>query len=173
MADQTIDITKTIRTNWDVKWNSLPLGGCNKVDLSKLALLLEPVKIGSLGNMKLDDRVIGLEDGAMIGVEVREITRAQIELAMPWFAGTTVTGTIQLMPPINTLLANAYAHALVLHPRGEGDVNQDITLTKTVPVQLFNLSRDGTKDDVWELMFRIYPDLSVTPPANPYGHVGA
>ena len=173
MSDQAVDITKTVRTNWDVLYNSVALGGLNKVDLSKLALLLEPVKIGSLGNMKLDDRVIGLEDGALISVEIREITRAKIEAALPWVSGTTVTGRIPLLPPINTLLSNAYAHALVLHPRGAADVNQDITLLKAVPVQLFNLSRDGTKDDVWELMFRLYPDMSITPPANPYGYIGA
>jgi hypothetical protein len=173
MSDQTIDITKTVRTNWDVSWNGHTLGGCNKVDLSNLKLKTEPVMVGSLGAMKLDDRVIGLEDGASIKVEVREITRTQIERAIPWFSGASNTGNIELIPPINTLLASNYAHALVLHPRGAADAYQDINLTKAVPVQLMNLSRDGTKDDVWELEFKIYPDLSVTFPANPYGHVGA
>jgi hypothetical protein len=43
----SVDITKVRRTNYDVTWNGIDLGGLNAVDLSKLQMLLEPVKIGS------------------------------------------------------------------------------------------------------------------------------
>jgi hypothetical protein len=120
--------------------------------------------------MKLDDRYVGLEDGAEISVEVREVTRPASTCSTPgrpvgdgrrWSSG----------PAPGALLAQ-YAQALVLHPR-------DITAarprtsrsTRRCRCRSFNLSRDGTKDDVWKVVFKIYPDLTKLP-ANPYGKVG-
>lgn len=164
----SITVSNTRRTNYDCTWNSVALGGVNKVDLSKLTLLLEPVKIGSLGNMKLDDRIIGLEDKAMITIELREVTRAIIQKMMPWATQTT-GAKLDFMPAVNTLMAS-YAQALLLHPRDVADVSQDLSIYKATPVQAFNLTRDGTKDDVWEVMFMIYPDLTKLP-NNPYGEI--
>jgi hypothetical protein len=165
-----IDVTQTRRSNYNVSWNSIDLGGVNKVDLSKLELLLEPVKIGSLGNMKLDDRFIGLKDESIISVEIRQVTRTIIEKLVPWFSGST-GALVPLVPPVNTLIGT-YAQILLLHPRDVADVSQDVKLYKTVPIQAFNLTRDGTKDDVWEIMFMIYPDITKLP-NNPYGEIVA
>lgn len=169
MPNQTITPSNTRRTNFDVLWGTHELGGVDKVDLSKIALLLEPVKIGSLGNMKLDDRFIGFEDGALITVQCREITRTRIEKLVPWFSGSP-GALVPLAPSVNTLMSNSYAAALVLHPRDKADASEDVKFYKAVPVQSVNLSRDGKADDVWEITFRIYPDLSKLP-ANPYGEV--
>lgn len=169
MPNQTITPSNTRRTNYDVLWGSHELGGVDKVD-PKMALLLDPVSIGSLGKMKLDDRFIGLEDGALVSVQVREITRTRIEKLVPWFSGSP-GALVPMVPSVNTLLANSYAAALVLHPRDKTtDTSEDIKFYKTVPVQSVQLSRDGRADDVWEILFRIYPDLSKLP-ANPYGEV--
>lgn len=151
------------RTNYDVTFGGADLGGLDKVDLSKLALLLEPVKVGTTGNMKLDDRYVGLEDKAAITIQVREVTRAMIEKAFPWFSGTTGAAAVELTPVVNTLVAATYAAALILHPHDMGaTVTQDIEIYKAVPASP-PVSRDGTKDDVWEITFMVYPDLSKLP----------
>lgn len=166
------DVTKTRRTNYDVTWGTHDLGGLDKVDLSKLELLLDPVAIGSAGKMKLDDRFIGLTDGSVISVQVREVTRTRIEKLMPWFSGSA-GAEIALVPAVNTLVSATYAAALLLHPRDKvANDGEDYELFKTVPIQAFNLSRDGKEDDVWEVLFRIYPDISKLP-ANPYGRIKA
>jgi len=155
-----MDHTLIRRTNYDVSFKASSLGGLNKIDLSKLELLLAPVQAGTTGAMKLDDRVLGFTDGAQVTVQVREVTRVMIEKAFPWFTGTTGTAAIELSPPINSLL-NQYAGALVLHPHdlAVDVITQDIEFYKALPIQP-PISRDGMADDVWDLVFKIYPDVS-------------
>lgn len=160
------------RTNYDVIFDGDNLGLLDDVS-PELAMMLEPVKTGSTGNMKLDDRFTGLEDDARITVQVREINRTQIERLMPWFTGTANTGDIPLTPATNALMST-HAKLLVLHPRDQGTtLTQDLVILKAFPRTGYQLPRTGTEDDVWEIEFLIYPDVSKIGTAdNPYGYVG-
>jgi hypothetical protein len=40
---------------------------------------------------------------------------------------------------------------------------QDLEFPKAVPIQSMNLKRDGENDDVWEIIFKIFPDRSQLP----------
>jgi hypothetical protein len=141
-------------TNYDGTWNSVDLGGVDDVKID-LKLIFTPIKIGSAGNLKLDDRFEGLGDDAHISLIVREVTLARIKSLCPWEDGS---GTVDLTPPVGTNLYQ-YAHQLVLHPRDKGvATTEDVEVFKAVPVQSFQLPRDGVGPDKWEVIFNVYPD---------------
>lgn len=148
------DPTKIRFTNYDVTWAAVDLGGVDEVKLD-LKMIFTPIKIGSAGAMKLDDRFEGLGDDAQVSVIVREVALAKIVSLCPWETGG---GIADLVPPVGTNLYQ-YAQALLLHPRDKGvATTEDIEIYKTVPVSSFQLPRDGVKPDMWEVIFNIYPD---------------
>lgn len=123
------------RTMYDVTWNAYDLGGLDDAKLD-LAMLLAAIKIGSLGNVKVGDRFIGLTDDAKITLILRETIRATIQKLVPW-ATQTAGAELVLTPPVNTDLYT-YAQPLILHPRDRTEqtpsTDQDIELYKTVPI---------------------------------------
>jgi hypothetical protein len=168
------DPTKTRRAAWDATLGAHDLGGVDSVDPTGIKMMLDPVKIGSVGKMKIDDRFVGCTDDSQIKIVVREVTRVRMEKLCPWFVGTTLVTDINGTPPVNTLIANAYAQELRLHPTDKGStINEDLVFFKVVPVGPAALiKRTGTVDDAWEITLNIYPDLTKLP-ANPYFQVHA
>lgn len=165
-----VDPTKIRRTNYDVTWDSSDLGSVNDVD-PQLKLLVGKVETGSTGQMKLDDRVLGLEDAAKVIIQLRECTRDRLEKLVPWSTGSG-DYELSLTPVIGTLLSATYAKALILHPRDMADVSEDIELYKTVPMNAIGPKRTGREDDIWTIEFWIYPDLTKLT-TSPYGRVKA
>jgi hypothetical protein len=153
------------RTQYDVSWNSYDLGFLDDVK-PELALKLDPIKIGSLGDVKLGDRILGLEDGAKVTVILRETIRASFQKMAPW-ASQTAGVALDLTPPAGGDLYT-YAQILLLHPRDQvapitPTTSQDISLTKTVPLKAFELPRTGNDEDKWAVEFLVYPDRTQLP----------
>ena len=132
-------------------------------------LVFAAVKIGSAGNLKLDDRFQGLDDNAHVSIVVREVALALIRSLVPWAAAS---GVVALVPPIGTQVAQ-YADLLTLHPRDKGAATtEDVHFFKAVPVQSFKLPRNGQDFDRWEVRFNLYPDLTkLAAGTNPYFEV--
>jgi hypothetical protein len=170
---ETVDPSKTRRDMYNVSWNSVDLGGLDGVK-PEFKMLLDPIKIGSLGKAKVGDRFVGLGEDAKVTIKIRETAngtlRGRLQKLMPWATQTT-GAELALTPAVNVDLYS-YAQALVLHPRGAAAVDEDLTLLKTVPVRAHEIPRTGTEDDVWEVEFLIYPDRSSLP-ALVYGKVTA
>lgn len=161
------DVANTRRTNWKVTWNSKDLGYVDKVDPSALKLALDPINIGTIGKASLGSRFVGME--GTVKVQIREVTLAQLQQVIPWYSPGA---TFALTPTVNKDVYD-YAAALVLHPEDKGAVvTEDVTLLKAVPITVVNLARDGTKDDLWEVEFAVFPDRASLP-SLVYGRVGA
>jgi hypothetical protein len=166
MAEQRRDLANTRRTNWAVKWNGTDIGYVDKVDPSALKLGMDPIQVGTIGKAALGVRFTGLE--GTVKVQVRECTLLQLQTVIPWY---TAGATFPFTPPINKDLYD-YAKELLLHPEDKGaTVTEDVHLLKTVPISVANIARDGTKDDVWEIEFMVFPDRSSLPNLV-YGRIG-
>jgi hypothetical protein len=172
MSEMAPDPAATRREMYDVSYGGHALGGLQKVDLSKLVMMLDAIMIGSFGKLKLDDRFVGLEAGAQVSIDVVQTNRQMINLAIA--TGTPGVGTteVPLVPAtLNTLMSATYGKALLIHPRSKlTDVSEDLELYKTVQVGA-PISRTGTADDVWTLVFNVYPDMTklAAGTENPYG----
>lgn len=162
----SVTVANLRRCNWDVTYNAVALGGVDLVE-PDIELVTAPIKVGSIGEAELGSRF--LFANILIKVQAREITRAIIEKLIPWSAG--VGAAIELAPPINTDLYT-YGQVLLLHPTDAGNTAQDISFTKAVPIQSMSLKRDGENDDVWDLVFKCFPDRAQLP-ALKYGTVTA
>ena len=165
-----MDQTKLRRTSWDVSAAGTDIGGVDEVDPSGIKLEKDPVRVGTAGKIKLDDRVIGIQDGSVVKIQFRETaTWAKMKLMFPWLGAGT-----DLVPPTGALMT-AYAVQWILHPHDKpADTSEDIVLYKAVPRQGYAIKRDGTKDDVFEVELEPYPDpTKVGTSANPYGKIGA
>jgi hypothetical protein len=155
----SVTVSNIRRCNWDVTWNAVPLGGVDEVD-PDMELLTEPITVGSIGKVELGSRYIGLN--ALIKVQLREVTRTAMEKLLPWFAGSP-GAAINLAPAINVDLYT-YAQTLLLHPTsGASGTTEDLNFPKAVPMQSMKLKRDGENDDVWDIIFKIFPDRSQLP----------
>jgi hypothetical protein len=152
------------RTMFDVSWNGFDLGGLDDVKLD-LTLKLDPIKIGSFGDVKLGDRILGYDDNAKVTIVCRKTTRTNFQKMAPW-ASQSAGAALDLTPPTSGDLYS-YAQALVLHPRDQTGLSpatsQDLSLLKTVPLRAFELPRTGTDEDKWTIEFLIYPDRSQLP----------
>lgn len=162
------DSTKVRQTNYDAMWDTQDLGGLDDVKIN-MDLIFLPVKIGSAGNMKLEDRFQGLNDDAHVLIVVREVTLALIRKLVPW-AGAT--GAAALTPPIGTGMTQ-YAKQLTLHPRDMLLVTtEDMEFWKAVPVQSYKLPRNGQDFDKWEVRFNLYPDpAKIAAGTHPYAQI--
>lgn len=152
------------RTQYDVSWNAYDLGFLDDVK-PDLPLKLDPIKIGSLGDVKLGDRILGLEDGAKVTIVLREPIRLSFQKLAPW-ASQSAGAALDLTPPAGGDLYT-YAQVLLLHPRDQTGLtpatSQDISLTKTVPLKAFEIPRTGNDEDKWAVEFLIYPDRTQLP----------
>jgi hypothetical protein len=157
------DKSKVRKGAYEALWfltgtNFVDLGGLDTVDPTGLKLLLDPVKVGPGGKMKLDDWVDGLEDGSVIKTQVREISRGRIEALAPWFSGTA--GASMAMGPAAGTRMSQWAHPLVLHPTDVATSAQDLEIYLALPKGPFAAARDGQKFDVWEMEWVVYPVIS-------------
>jgi hypothetical protein len=169
------DVTYTPRRSaWDIKWHNIGLGTVYGVK-PDLKLILDPIKRGTTGKIILGHWIIGLEGS--IKAALADVTRQQMEIACPWFAGVTGVDSVPLTPmTVNTNLYS-YAQELILHPHDlpATSLKEDIHLIKAVPMQIPNMDRDGEKDDAFNTEFTFYPDLSrlqASPPVLVYGYIG-
>lgn len=165
-----IDISRTRLTNHKVKWGAsgsqYDFGAIDKVNVRSVITKKE-IKVGSVGDVVLGHRVIGLE--AAISFEAREIDLNFLKKVHPWWS----SGAIAMLPA--TVLQDLYTYAqiLTLHPNdlADGTVDQDRNFVKAVPV-LESSDRDGVNDDKDMVTFLIYPDRTQLP-ARIYGYIGA
>jgi hypothetical protein len=141
---------------WDTAGSAHDLGGVDAVKIDA-KLLYDPIKIGSAGKMKLDEYFDGLGDDAKVSITVREVTLARIRKLCPWDNGS---GSVDLTPPVGTKMYQ-YAKQLLLHPTDQGaGTTLDIAFFKTVPVNSFQVERNGVKQDEWVVEFAIFPDAT-------------
>lgn len=166
----TISLNRISISDWDVKWGSYHFGGVDKVT-PDLKLTTKPKKVGSMGDVKLGDWIIGLEGS--IKVQAREIDHAFYETIVAWNNGTAITSVPMFVATKPDDLYN-YAQQLTLHPShlASNVVNLDVILLKAVPLMPYPGARDGVADDVNEIDFVFYPDRSSFPNLV-YGHIGA
>ena len=162
------DVTEVKRTGYDATWDpstlNFNLGGIDDVRF-ECPLIMAPLKIGSAGGMKLDDRFVGLGDDARIITVVKQVTLARIRKIYPWDDGSgAVDGT-----PIPNASMRQYAKPLLLHPISNGAATtEDITVYFVVPIPT-PPRRNGTDFDAWEVPWFIYPDLTkLAAGTNPY-----
>lgn len=159
-----VNAANSRRTMYDVSWAAYDLGGLDDVK-PDFALVLEAIKMGSTGNVKLGDRFVGLTDDAKVTVVLRESVRATIQKLMPW-ASQVAAAALVLTPGVNVDLYT-YAQPLILHPRDRTGqtpaTNEDLSLLKTVPIKAVEIPRTGNAEDKWEVTFLIYPDRAQLP----------
>jgi len=79
---------------WDVTFGGFNFGTMNKVDPSKLKMILEPIWRGTTGGPKvvLGHFIVGME--GQVDAEVMDVTLAAFQAAAPWWS----TGSIPLLP---------------------------------------------------------------------------
>lgn len=167
------DVTKARLGLYTVGWTAAGAGAAfdhGYVDKVTpiLPLKLKPLKIGSLGDIKLGDRVIGIDDGAKIQVVCREIDLTFFQKMMPWYTSGSIPGK---PATVNKDLYD-YAGPLVVHPNDVSGTTQDITVLKAVPLRDF-MTRDGVADDSITVEYVIYPDRAQLPSVAAWFYVGA
>lgn len=169
-------------SNYDVLWGSYPIGGVDKVT-PDLKLVTKIIKIGTLGDVPIGERSIGL-DGT-IKVEAREVDLVQLKGVIPWSpaAGSATPGTAAVSIPLisGVFHQDLYdlAKMLVVHPTHMlADTSQDLTLLKATPIIVYHGERNGVADDMDLIEFRVYPlrtgsnSLASSPPMLNYGYIG-
>src|SRR5712691_3929174 len=98
-----LDPTRANVSDYDCTWGAYFLGLVDKVT-PDLKLKTKEVKFGTLGDIKIGERVLGLE--GMIKVEGREIDRVLVNGIIAWSATAgnaspgTATTALQLTPPL-------------------------------------------------------------------------
>jgi hypothetical protein len=127
------------------------------------------VIIPSVGDIVLDRRIIGLDEGSKVTVECRQVTAELFQKANPWYSA----GAIPLVPAAVNASEYAYANLLTLHPTDvdAGTTTEDLNFVKAVPV-IHWPDRTGTEDDVAVIEFFLYPDHAQLP-TRVYGYMGA
>lgn len=173
------DLNRLQVSDYDVTWGSYNVGFVDKVT-PKLALKLKEIKVGTLGDIVIGKRIIGLE--GTIEVECREIDVVAINGLMPWSGGagnaspSTSGASVPLVPAIYHKDLYDYALPLKLHPTHMGtNTTQDLNLLKAVPHMSYLGDRDGVGDNKVMLEFEFFPDrtaLTGTPPTPSYGTIG-
>lgn len=169
----TVNLGRTQVSDYDVFWNNYALGAVDKVT-PDLKPVTKPIKVGTLGDVMVGERFIGLE--GKITVEVREIDKAAAQQLLAWNAGSA-TASVPFQPPSYHEDLYDFAQQLTIHPTFMGtNTTLDQIFTKAVPILLEGLGeRDGVGDDKMKVEFRIYPDraqLLASPPAVKYATVG-
>ena len=164
--------TNTRKCAWVGTWNAIDFGGVDKIT-PDMKLKLSPIKINSVGDIKLGDRVVGMEDGAKITVIIREVTLVQLKKLIPWYTGA---GTLVPLTPLLGVDLYSLAKPMVLHPTDlpPATLTEDLTVYMCVPWNCWNISRDGLKDDEISAEFLVYPDRAklLAGTENPYGKFG-
>lgn len=164
------DIARTRLTNQNVKWGPLAsqynFGAIDRINVRSVITKKE-IKVGSVGDIVLGHRVLGLD--AAISFEAREIDLTFLQKVHPWWT----SGAIGMLPATALKDLYDYAQLLTLHPNDLPDatVNQDRNYVKAVPL-LESADRDGVNDDKDMVTFLIYPDRTQLP-NRIYGYIGA
>ena len=156
------DLSRTKVSDYDVKWGSYSLGFVDKVS-PDLKLVTKVIKVGTLGDIMIGERIIGLQGG--VKVEVRELDAGTLNALMPWSAtaGSATPGTsstsIALVPAAFHTDLYDYAKQLTLHPTHlpASDVSQDMVLLKAVGHMSYLGERDGVKDNAMLIEFSFFP----------------
>jgi hypothetical protein len=158
------DLTRTRLYNYDVTWDSYAFGAVDEV-APDFEIKVKEIKIGSFGDVKVGERIIGLE--GKIKVMAREIDITLLRKMLPWYT----SGSVPLLPATVHKDLYDYAKLLTIHPIDISGTTEDLTFLKAVP-RFKPMQRDGTKDDVVEVNFEIFPDRTQLPTLV-YGYVGA
>lgn len=166
-----MDISRTRLSAFAPTWDSYDFGAVDKLTFA-LELITKPIKVGSVGDVVLGERIIGL--GGNITIEAREVDRALLNKMLPW-AGTSPPSSLSLLPTTFHKDLYDYAKLLKLHPRGIGNETEDLNLLKAVP-RWKAMDKDGINDDKVMISFSFFPDRSVLETGGSilltYGYVG-
>lgn len=160
------DITRTRLTNFNVKWGSYDFGAIDEIRV-RAVIQKKEIKVGSVGDVVLGHRVLGLD--AAISFAAREIDLTFLQKVHPWWT----SGPIAMIPATALQDLYSYAAQLTLHPNdlAAGTVTQDRNYLKAVPV-LDTTDRDGVNDDKDMVTFLLYPDRTQLATARVYGYIG-
>ena len=170
MSD-TINTYNPRRPAWYVTWNSFELGQSGEVDPTSWKMSKTAITRGTTGKVVLGHFFDGAE--GEIKAQVKDLNVTAFVALCPWM---TVSTNQILVPSTMNVNMYSFAQKLTLHPMDKGDATEDLIFPKAVPSVPVNAKRDGQKDDLWEIMFTIYPDLSQLQTATPklvYGWVGS
>lgn len=167
---QTKDPSKIDFRGYDLTFKGVTMGWMNDVDPSALKLVMADKKIGALGDILIDQVVIGLT--GTVKTEMAQTDLVSLRAATPWAPSS---GSIPLTPGSQYQSLYAYAGVLVIHPRGVSDTSEDITLLKAVPLPSWIKMSDGKKQRGLAVEWSIFPDqaqLVADSPVLAYGYIG-
>ena len=161
------NITRTRLGDWDLTWNGIFLGSVDKVT-PDLKIRTVPIKVGSMGDAKLGERIIELDGN--VKAEAREIDLPFYQDFTAWNSTGTNAATLQLIPSTPNVDMYTYSQLLRMHPTDASDATQDLALLHAVPL-ITPMNRDGKKDDMCLVTFVFYPDRTSLPNKS-YGYYG-
>jgi hypothetical protein len=176
-----MDLSRTGVSDYDVTWGAYVFGAVDKVDPSGMKIKTKPIKVGTLGDIMIGERIIGLE--GTLKIEIREVDQVTLKALVPWAAtaGQATPGSAAVSIPIipATFHKDRYDYALPLklHPThlASSDTSQDMVLLKAVGNFVYLGDRDGVKDNALAAEFMFFPnrsDLTASPPLVNYGYYG-
>lgn len=163
------DLARTAVSNYTVSWGDTTpydFGFIDDTDVD-LKLKLKEIKVGTLGDVVLGQRIIALEGS--IKVKARELDEAYLRKV---WAAAPATGSIPLIPTTAHKDLYDLAQILRLHPTSHAAnaKDEDIVLVKAVPL-LPKRKRDGEADDSDDIEFIFFPDRTKFPVLD-YGWIG-
>jgi hypothetical protein len=147
------DLSQLVRSTWQPLWNSVGLGATAKVDPSKLKFVYSDILTDVTGKVPIGQRFIGIKGSIILSLQ--QLNPTLIGLVAPWLASG------EMQPAVNTDMYS-FAQVLQLHlaTAGPTDYTNDFFFRKAVPISMPAIAKDGTKEDVLDIEFAIYPDRS-------------
>lgn len=154
--------------NYTATWKGSTLGLVKDVDPSGLKLKTVQKKIGKVGDVVLDEVVIGME--GTLKITLHQINRTVIQQLRPYWT----SGSVALTPSARFYSFYANSGALVLHPVGVAGTDEDITLLRAFP-QFMLPKGDGTNWREVPTEWTLFPDQTelLTNNILVYGYYGA
>jgi hypothetical protein len=155
----TKDVTQVSMTIWDVSVAGVDVGYVEDIEIEEKRTL-KPRVLKQLGEMKLGDRLTGIE--IMIKGKFRQTGAAQLALFYPW--NTTAVLPLAMAPVAMYGDLYDYAQQVVLHPRYMGSVvTADRTFNKAVISAGLKQKSDAKDDDSLDFEMVVYPDRTQLP----------
>jgi hypothetical protein len=141
------------------------------VDLSALKPKFIEKKIEELGDVKIDDLLVGMDGVVKISLkQVKIATMRQLILQAPG------NGSIPGIPTTQYQSMYALAGLLNIHPTDMGsDTSEDFNIVKAAPVLTLPKSTEGKNTQDLDCDWMIYPDQTqfiASPPVLVYYYVG-
>lgn len=113
--------------NYSVSWKGNTLGLVKDVDLTALKPQLVEKKIGKMGDVVLDEVVIGMQ--GTLKLTLHQVNKTTIQQLCPWWS----SGSVALISSARFYSRYANSGVLLLHPVGVSGTDEDVNLVKAFP----------------------------------------